>query len=147
MLARLTKRFRLKAAIGLAVLYAVCVLGPHAAMALDSAGAAHCLTENSAAAHVHKTGTQASHVHTNGETHHHDGASHHDTDSGQTPTGEGHNSKDHSGTCCGLFCLSAIAADDVAVLAPLPSVSASLPGLAESLAGRAPGRINRPPIG
>jgi hypothetical protein len=148
MLARLTRRFRLKSAIGLAALYVVCILGPHVALALGSASAAHCLTDSSATAHVHKTGTPSRQAHTHGDTHHHDdGATHRHADEGPTSRDQGGDDKNHSGTCCGLFCVSAMTADCVDILAPASSVSTKLAGFSPSLAGRGPGRINRPPIG
>jgi len=146
MLARLTTQFRWRAALAVAVLYAVCILAPHAAMALGSASAAHCLTASSTLAHVHKKASSSPHVHANGETHHHGSASHHHDDGNQTSDENG-KSKDHSGTCCGLFCVTAIAANDAIFLAPNLSLATDLQGTGDSLAGRGPGRLNRPPIG
>jgi hypothetical protein len=146
MLARLTKRFRLRAAMALAALYVICLLGPHAARALGSANGAHCLTDNFVAAHVHKTDAPSSHVHAKGETHHHDGASHHHTGDGQLPLKDD-GGKNRSGTCCGLFCVTAMTTDGVVILAPSRTSSTNPPGFGDSLAGRGPVLINRPPIG
>ena len=52
LLSTLTRRLRIRAALALVALYAACILGPHAAMAL-SALPAHCLTDTSLTAHVH----------------------------------------------------------------------------------------------
>ena len=58
----LRRRFRVRAALGIAALYAFCVLAPHAALALGHAGA-HCLTEEqSTAAHVHKAKAELSRI-------------------------------------------------------------------------------------
>lgn len=147
MLFVLNKNFRIKAALAVALLYAVCILAPHAAMALGSAGAAHCLTDSSTLAHVHKSKASSSpHARANGETHHHGSASHHHDDGNQSSNEDG-KSKDHSGTCCGLFCVTAITANDAIFLAPNLSLSTNLQCTGDSLAGRGPGRLNRPPIG
>ena len=55
MLTRLTRTFRIRAAITLAVAYALCVVAPSAALAFaDGPSAAHCLTDSMGPAHVHK---------------------------------------------------------------------------------------------
>jgi hypothetical protein len=147
MLGRLSKRFRLRAALGLAALYAFCVLAPHAALALGNA-AAHCLTDDHIAAHIHTAKAEAvAHSHGDGTVHDHGTASAHD-DSGATVPHQhsGADGKDHKANCCGLFCISAIALESRVAL-PLPlSVAAIHPGPDDALNGRGPDRLIRPPI-
>jgi hypothetical protein len=147
MLSGLTKRFRLKAALVLVALYALCIFAPHAAMAFGN-GAAHCLTDDMSAAHVHPAKAErVSHTHVDGVAHPHgDQQSHKHVDGSAPHENSDADGKNHSGTCCGLFCVSAIALDaDTALAAPLAH-SPNLPGLHESLAGRGPDRLIRPPI-
>jgi hypothetical protein len=145
----LRRRFRTRAALVVAALYAFCVLAPHAALALGHA-AAHCLTEDhSAAAHVHKAKAQtASHIHADGTVHHHGGI----PADGDAMTTDPHqhsdaDGKSQSGNCCGLFCISAIALETGVAMPAPPLVAADLSSLHDALSGRSPGRINRPPIG
>jgi hypothetical protein len=138
MLSGWSKRFRLKAAAVLAALYAVCVLAPHAALAVTQV-AAHCLTDASDAAHMHAPSTVAKHVHADGSEHDHGGAAperHSDAD-GKTPVE----------ACCGVFCVTALPHEpDLALATPLAARQIE-PGAFYQLAGRGPDRINRPPIG
>src|SRR4051812_20887985 len=109
MLSGLTKRFRLKAALALTVIYALCILAPHAALALGN-GAAHCLTEEMPAAHVHRA-QPVSHAHADGTVHTHGAPAAHrhaDTDGAPVHKHPDPDGKNHSGTCCGVFCISAI---------------------------------------
>ena len=130
MLSGLNKKFRLKAALALAALYAFCVLLPHAALALTHGGT-HCLTEP----HVHQRPAPKIHVHADGVTHTHpDDTNHHSDTDGK-----------NSGNCCGLFCITALAHEPVLAIAA-PMISASVgPGLDDALAGRGPDLIKRPP--
>ena len=140
MLSGLSKRFRLKAAIALAALYAFCVLAPHAALALTNV-AAHCLTEPHGAAHVHNAPAKAAkHVHADGVEHSHDGAS----APNEHSDGDG---KSHSGNCCGLFCVTALSHGPAPALFAPPAAPRVGPGAFYHLAGCGPDRINRPPIG
>jgi len=147
MLSALTKRFRLKAALALTVIYALCILAPYAAIAMGN-GAAHCLTADMPAAHVHRA-QLVSHTHADGTTHTHGTpAAHKHADADGIPPHKHSDpdGKNHSGTCCGLFCISAIALDaDIVFAVPLAHAP-TLPGLHESLAGRGPDRLIRPPI-
>jgi hypothetical protein len=146
MLLRLTKSFRIKAAIAVALLYALCVLAPSAALAFaDSSMVAHCLTEQHGMAKPHDHGGKP-HDH-GGKTHvHDDGTAHHHGDHGATANDSEADKQGHSGSCCGLFCMSALAAEAVAALGdPLP-FSLLVPAVSRDLAGRGPDRINRPPI-
>ena len=51
----------------------------------------------------------------------------------------------HQMTCCGLFCLSALAADN-GVLDPVAARSAAFPARETRLFSRVPERLDRPPI-
>jgi hypothetical protein len=136
MLSRLSKRFRLKAALALAALYAFCILAPHVALAVTHV-AAHCLTAPHGAAHVHSA-KATKHVHADGTAHEHHGAGAPDEHSGA-------DGKLHA-TCCGVFCVSALAQEAPALAAP-PAVRQAEPGALYLLIGHEPDRINRPPIG
>ena len=135
MLARLTRRLRRHAAIVLATLYALCVIGPVAALAL-SHSAAHCLTEPGAA-HVHGKASAQSHGHTDDVSHQHD-----DGDTGHEHSGTGTAAP---GNCCGLFCVTALAHEPgFAPLTP-PAIGPVTLARADALDGRGPDRIDRPP--
>jgi hypothetical protein len=137
------RRRRFAAALALAAIYALCILAPHAAVALGAD--AHCLNEAPIAAHVHAAKAEP-HAHA-GATHQHaDGTVHRHADS-NVPKQSDTNDKNHAATCCGLFCLTAIALD-VAVMLPPPPPPVTLAALGrdEAHAGRGPVRINRPPI-
>lgn len=137
MLSGLSKRFRMKAALALAVLYAACVVAPHAALAITQV-AAHCLTEPQGAAHVHGPAKAAKHVHADGAEHDHGGA---------VPDEHSDAGGKSSGQCCGVFCVTALPHE------PVPTLAASMiarrigPGAFYLLIGHEPDRINRPPIG
>jgi hypothetical protein len=137
----LTRRSRIKAAITATLLYAVCVLAPSAALALSADAAAHCLTGPGGAAHVHQQQT-APHgdVAAGGAVHEHsdESAPHQHSDA---------DGKSHAGTCCGLFCVTALPHEPVLSLAVPPTAALDRPHGVYELAGRGPDRINRPPIG
>src|SRR5437016_14653260 len=74
MLSVLTKTFRIKAAIVLAVLYVLCILAPAVAFAFsDNPAVAHCLTEDHVGIHDHGSKHDGGklHVHAHGSTHTH----------------------------------------------------------------------------
>lgn len=145
MLRSLSRTFRFWAGLTVAVLYAACVLTPHAALALGNT-AAHCLTDDHLTAHVHKT-QATEHTHADGTTHHHTHAvAHDDGGNAAQQTSSGGDDKNHDGTCCGLFCVSAIAFDPGVILPSPPSFAADRAGPDDALNGRPPGRLNRPPI-
>jgi hypothetical protein len=135
---------RVRAAIAAVAAYALCVLAPHAALALGASSAAmHCLTEVSNLGHVHQA---EAHEHTHGQ---------HATSSAVTSphaddSGAMHHNSDHgtaSANCCGLFCITALDLDGVAALpAPPPVVFAQTAPEAER-PSRGPDRIYEPPIG
>jgi hypothetical protein len=143
MLARLGKTMRWKAALTLAVLYALSFLVPPVAFAV-SGGPAHCLTDTGSA-HVHESIAKPvqSHAHGDGASHSH-GAHDHADD------GIAHDHADGSGksatNCCGLFCVSAMAHASPE-FATSPVVSTQMVAvLADVLTDRGPDRMNRPPI-
>jgi hypothetical protein len=148
LLSKLTRRLRIRTALALIALYAVCILAPHAAMAFRTLPA-HCLTDASLTAHVHSANATV-HSHAGNDGHHHDGHDHaapvsHDHADAGAP--HKHDGKSHPSTnCCGVFCVSAMGCEPQAISAPAPVVSMSTPALDEALAGCGPGRINRPPI-
>lgn len=135
MLQRLTKTFRFKAAIFLAVLYAFTVLAPHAAMAFGNPqGAAHCLTASNMHDHA-----SVSHKHADGIEHTH----------AAPKADESGNKSDENGpaaACCGLFSATGIPAESRALTpGPVAASTVSLP-LPDLATGQGPDRINRPPI-
>jgi hypothetical protein len=142
------RRRRFAAALALAVIYALCILAPHAAVALG--GDPHCLRDAPVAAHVHAAKATAE-PHGHGEMHRHgDGIVHRHSNislaDDSIPRQSDTNDKNHE-TCCGLFCLTAIALDVAMVLPPPPPpVTLAALGRDEAHAGRGPVRINRPPI-
>ena len=140
----LTKNLRRRAAILIAVAYAFCVLAPSATLAVvDIPTVFHCISELSAKS------APAEHVHADGVTHRHDQGGHdHGThDHGAAPDHQSDDSgKGHAGTCCGLFCVSAIAHDPGLTLGVTTPASSAVATVANHLAGRAPGPLQRPPI-
>jgi hypothetical protein len=109
----------------LVAIYALCLLAPTAAMAFNpSPATAHCLTDD-------RHGMTAEHAHEDGTSHRH-------SDSGDDEKGQ-------AGKCCGLFCVSAMAAsvDFFAWRHPPASHIASLH--TETLSGLGDDRIDRPP--
>lgn len=140
MLSSVTKRVRLRAALTLALIYALCVVAPPLALAFsDGTVAAHCLTEDYGFSNEH-----AFHVHDQADTHvdivaekHADAA---------TPTTHNKKKHDHhSGTCCGLFCHAVASNNQIGFSRERISGPLVPPVLCEHLAGRDPDRISRPP--
>jgi hypothetical protein len=142
MLSALTRTFRVKAAIMLAALYALCVLAPAAAFAFsNNPAAAHCLTEGHVGVH-----NQAQHNHADQVHVHADGATHQHHDHGTAPQPSNDDGKSPMATCCGLFSVVAIPGGPVPSLEFYSLASVVLPPPGEALNGRGPERINRPPI-
>lgn len=105
----------------------------------DAEHAVSCLTDNHGLAGAHNHGG-TTHVQDDGNTHRHaDGGSPHK----HSDKGDG---KGHPGNCCGLFCMSALAADSVVTLGKRAEATALVPAADTSLASCGPDRINRPPI-
>jgi len=144
MLVRLGKGMRSRAALAAAAFYAFCVLAPSTAVALGSGG--HCLTEDRPVAHVHKAKAEvAPHTHADGTVHHHSGTPSAVDDATADPF-QRSKADDKNGSCCGLFCISAIATDSAPALLKPVSFAAALPARVDALTGRDPGRLHRPPI-
>lgn|SRR5262249_30913443 len=138
------KAFRSKAAIVLAALYALCILGPSIALALsNNPTIAHCLTEDHVGIHDHG-GKIHAHADATAHRHHDDGAAHQHHDKGAVQKHGGDEGK--AANCCGLFSLVAMAGESSLMLGPSSSASKLLPVPPEALSGRGPERINRPPI-
>lgn len=123
----------MRAAIIMAVVYALCVLmAPIAVAAIEGAPAPHGLTDNHHA-------TAAMHIHA-------DGAAHHHSDQSAPCSPSDHDDNGHTANCCGLLCLTALGVDVGAVFGHDVRGATSMPVVAASLAGRGPDRLNRPPI-
>ena len=139
----LTKTFRVKAAIVVAALYALCVLAPAVAFALsDNPAVAHCLTEGHVGVHDHGS----SHEH-GGKLHvHADGTAHQHHDDGAAPQAPADEGKGPIASCCGLFSVVAIPGEPVPSFGSDSLASVVLSVFGEALSGRGPERINRPPI-
>lgn len=139
MLSGLTRRLRIRAAIAIAVAYAFCVVAPYAALAfVDSATALHCLTD------LHGIATNHDH---DSRTHvHADGASDEHADTGVPHQHFDADGKSHSGNCCGLFCMSALAHDLDVTLGASALASPAQSANESGLSSRGPDLINRPPI-
>ena len=136
MLSVFAKTVRVKAAIVLAALYALCILAPAAAFAFSTnPHVAHCLTEGHVGIHDH--GGKV-HVHADGSAHHldHDGAA--------PPPGD--DEKSRVASCCSLFSVVALPGEPGPSLGLYNPASIVLPALTDALSGRGPERINRPPI-
>jgi hypothetical protein len=143
MLSVLTKTFRARAAIVVAVFYALCILAPALAFALsDNPAVAHCLTEGHVGVHDH--GAQHEH---GGKLHvHADGTAHQHHDDGAAPQAPADDGKGPIASCCGLFSVVAIPGEPVPSFGVDSLASVVLPIFGEALSGRGPERINRPPI-
>jgi hypothetical protein len=138
MIEQLTNSWRLRAAAVLAVLYAVCVLAPAAALAFgDASRAAHCVTDDHrhgvVSLHVdgHDRGT--GHVHQDGTTHEHSKM-------------QGDDDKALPSDCCGIACLSALPAPLIDTAFVPVSCTAALPAVLADLTSRVPDLLDRPPI-
>jgi hypothetical protein len=145
MLSLPSKGFRIRAALVLAALYALCILAPSVAFALsDNPSIAHCLTEGHVGVHVHGDNT---HVHADGTAHqHHDrGTAHRHHDDGTSPKSSA-DGKGSVANCCGLFSVVAMSGEPDLVLAPSTHLSAFVGAPREVLSGRGPDRLYRPPI-
>jgi hypothetical protein len=121
----------------LVVLYALCVIGPHAAVALTHASnLAHCLSEPSAAPHQHAS--PSVHVHSDGAMHEH----------APSVASDDKAAADQAAalSCCGLFFMNGLAADERALPVHDTPAGSVLSRAPDSLAGHPPGNIHRPPI-
>jgi hypothetical protein len=148
MLSVATRSFRIRAAIALAALYALCILAPSAAFALSgNASAAHCLIEDHATADVHAAMAHGQ-MHHDGMHMHADGTSHAHAKASQTeptkPNAPAH--KSSSGDCCGLLSVSALPAAAFEVQAPALPAMIIVATNREAVTGKSPDRLYRPPI-
>jgi hypothetical protein len=124
MLTALTTGIRFRLAIMLAAFAAFCFVAPPAVLAFGHGNnTVKCLSHADAVDHGK---TKAS-----GMTHHGDRSS---------PPG------DHQMTCCGLFCLSALAAEDGEAVDRIHAAPVLSPTIEASLLSRVPERPDRPPI-
>jgi hypothetical protein len=154
MLLRLTKSFRVKAAMAVAALYAFCILLPATAFALaDGRMAPPCLIDDLAAlsAHDHASTDHGAAAHHHGApSHDHAAATHHhhgdETHAASVPQSDPDEGKSRPGECCGLFPMVALSGGLRPALAPPRLTSSAIAAPTEALIGRGPDRIIRPPI-
>lgn len=129
MLIGLTTGLRFRLAMAIAAFAALCFIAPPAVLAFGHGGnALDCL------AHADKVnhGNMASHAAAHPGDH--------------APAGDpSPSSSDHQMTCCGLFCLSALAADSAAI-APAALAATPVPAREPTLFSRVTERLDRPPI-
>src|SRR4029450_13284795 len=124
MLTSLTTGFRFRLAILLTAFAALCFVAPPAVLAFGHGSAtANCMAHADMVGHG-KMGT-AKHTQHQGDH--------------SAPTGN------QAPPCCGLFCMSALAAD-FGVVEPKPTPSTSHPRREPILFSRAAERLDRPPI-
>lgn len=129
MLNQLTKKWRVRAAIGLAVAFALCVVSPAITLALThGAAATHCLSDDH-----HRV--PASYTHD---------ASHPQHDNNVPGQSSDHN-KGMSENCCGLFCVTAGAIPFATSLADPVHATTMNVITDDVLQSRATDRIDRPP--
>ena len=142
MLSRLTKANRLRAAIVLALFYALCSVAPAAAFAFgDGTRAAHCLTGDDDhglhAAQPHRHAAASTHTHADGTSHVHGKKA----DSGKSDE----SGKTSDGKCCGLICVSALPASLAnSNFRDLPRMAA-IAAVERNATGQPPVRLDRPP--
>jgi len=153
MLLRLTKSFRVRAAMAVAALYAFCILLPATAFALaDGRMAPPCLIDDLAmvSVHDHDGADHGAMAHQHGDgSHDHAMAHHHHGDEANAasePQGDPDHGKSRPGECCGLFPMVALAGGLRPPLAPPRLTSSEIAALSDALTGRGPDRIIRPPI-
>lgn len=118
MLSKMTRAGRVRAGRLLALVYMLCVLAPSLAFAVsDGSLVAPCLTENEhglGIVHVHDE--SVAHSHADGHAHHHAGSASHGkgehllaATASDDPGPMDHHHKS-GGSCCGLFCITALPA-------------------------------------
>lgn len=132
------RRFRL--AIAFALFAALSFVAPPAVLAFGHGeNTAHCLSMASAATHGMAKQADAAH---HGSAHHDDA---HHGHHGAPDEDRSAPTADQSMTCCGLFCLSAVACDAGAAISGATH-ELHLPAREPHRLARDPGRIDRPPI-
>ena len=156
MLSCLTKAARWRAAVLLALAYAVCTLAPAASFAFgDGTLAAHCLTIDdhdglqSAHSPHHEHSAGGTHTHADGTTHVHAEkvaatAHSHDQDAGDGAKSGGQG-KTSDGNCCGLMCVPALPAGLPDGNLPDLARAAAVSSVFDGLAGQPAVRLDRPP--
>ena len=132
----------MKGAVLMALFYAFCSLAPAAAFAFgDGSQTAHCLIGDDDhglhGARHHEHTAAAPHTHADGTTHDH----------GQTANAGKSDRKDTSsdGSCCGLFCVSALPANSAIADLPYLPPAASVAAVENYAAGQPAARLDRPP--
>lgn len=135
----LKKNVRNWLAAFIALGYVACVLAPTAALAFTASPASfHCLAElTGLSAPTADDGHSHTHAH---------GAVQQNDQSGVADHQSGTGSKIDDGSCCGLFCVSALSHDPgltFGVSTPASPVSSPV---SRGLIGRAPSPLHRPPI-
>ena len=124
MLTALATGLRFRIAFLLAIFAALCFVAPPAVLAFGHGSAtAHCMARADQLNHGNVTAN---------DTADHGGHS--------SPAGN------HKMSCCGLFCLSALAADIGAPFTPIPAHARPVPVGDEGVLSPVPGRLDRPPI-
>ncbi len=132
MLTLLTKGMRRRAAIVMGALYFLCSVGPAVSLTFaDPQSASHCVTDNTHGVKAHSHDEAVAHTH-----------------GGDIPSDDqsSNKSQEHSGSCCGLFCVSGIPSGPVFVLTARVEASAPEVWPELQIAGNPPSRIDRPPI-
>lgn len=142
MLSRLNKVRRWRAALLLALFYALCSVAPAASFAFgDGTRAAHCLTGDDDhglhGAQPHEHPAAATHTHADGTSHDHGRKA----DAGKSDE----NGKSPDGKCCGLICVSALPASLANGNLPDLPRAATIAPVERYAAGQPPGRLDRPP--
>ncbi len=123
MLTALTTGMRFRLAMFVAAFAALCFLVPPAVLAFGhGANTVDCLS------HADMVDHGATHTH------------------GAKPDGDGSAPAGHQPNCCGLFCMSALAADTEAAVEPIDAGTASFSALESRPASQAPEKPDRPPI-
>ena len=131
MLSGISKAARIRSALVLVALYALCILAPTAAVAFN---AAPCLPKQSAMTQIHVHASDSGHTHATADQHEHSNAGHHE------------GGDDHGTTkCCGAAFFSAIAPNFELSLAPTILRAASFHGRSQAFTGVAPDTLIRPP--
>ncbi|MGE3991611.1 hypothetical protein [Pseudorhodoplanes sp.] len=135
MLSVVTRRMRLRAAVFLAVLYALTVLTPHIALAFAGPGGyVHCLNQQKSA---HEHSGMSGHDHADASVHSH---------AGKAAAPDSEDSQGPAAACCGLFSVTALTSEPRVDLPAPPIASRILPFPSNGVDGQGPGRIIRPPI-
>lgn len=135
MLSVVNRRMRLKAALFLAVLYALTVLTPQIALAISGPGGyVHCLTQKKS---VHDHSIAPDHEPADASVH---------SDTGKAAVPDSEESQGPAASCCGLFSAMALTSEPRVNLPAPPIASRIVPFPSNGVDGQGPGRIVRPPI-